>query len=109
MSFLGNLITLALLSGGDEPVKPQSAESQIWLNDLRKSISYPAFIKSNREKEIVLLSFRLEPCGTLSLLEMNYSNVEFKDYVLNELNRMELNSELAGNDIYHLRLSFVKE
>lgn len=109
MSFLMNLVTLALLNGGDEPAKPKSAESQIWLNDLCKSISYPAFIETKREKEIVLLSFKLEPCGALTVLEMNYSNEEFKDYVLNELDRRDLNPEMAGDEIYHLRLSFVKE
>lgn len=108
MSFMSTVLLGGLLLSGNEP-ETKHFNRQKLVDEVRKSISYPIGIQTANTKELVLVSFSLEPCGTIKIHEMNYSNADFRDYVVEELQKLDLNTDFPQDEICHIRFSFVKE
>jgi hypothetical protein len=108
MSILSTvLMSLSILTGNEPSSKPSNQSKLI--DEVRKCIAYPMTIESKNDRELVLVSFSLEPCGTIKVHEVNYSNAEFRDYVIEELENLKLKGDFPHDERCHVRFSFVKE
>lgn len=67
-------------------------------------MAYPRALESQRATEIVLVSFRIERCGTVSVLEVNASNEAFASYVLAKLEAMRF--QVSEAEELNMRFTF---
>lgn len=112
-----NLLTLVavfLLSfagfagGGDDPqVKAPTPQSDAIVKEVLRSISYPARLKTVNEIEFVAVSFRTEPCGTITVLEYNASHPDFASYVIGKLENLRVTQ--TDDQVHQLRINFKRQ
>jgi hypothetical protein len=74
------------------------------VKEVTRQITYPAGIKAKHATEIVLVSFRTEPCGWVTILETNASNPEFETFVVNKLEALRITH--IDDQVHHVRFSF---
>lgn len=67
-------------------------------------MAYPRTLESQRGTEIVLVSFRIERCGTVSVLEVNASNKAFASYVIAKLEAMRFH--VSETEEVNMRFTF---
>ena len=108
------LVAVFLLSfagfagGGDEPqVKAPTQQSDAIVKEVLRNISYPARLKTVNEVEFVAISFRTEPCGTLTVLEYNASHPDFAAYVIGKLESMRVTQ--TDDNVHQLRINFKRQ
>lgn len=94
--------------GGDEPqVAAPSQQNDAIVKEVLRSISYPARLKTVNEVEFVAVSFRTEPCGTLTVLEYNASHPDFASYVIGKLESMRVTQ--TDDNVHQLRINFKRQ
>jgi hypothetical protein len=110
------LLTLAMVillstsgwagNGETEPdsVTKVTAKSSSVTREVMRAVSYPNQLKAVNEQEIVLVSFRAEACGMLTVVESNASNKEFEAYVLKRLSTLRITS--GDGALHHVRFTF---
>lgn len=101
----------AFANGGD--TKSSTKTDSVSMNQstnrmFEQVMAYPTNIRSANAKEIVLLAFSVEPCGTVNVHESNSSNPEFLDYVLNKIENSEMRFDL-NDEVQYLKCVFIKE
>lgn len=107
--FVGLLALLSASSayagGGDLNDAPSTsvARNNAIVKEVTRHISYPA-IKAVNPTEFVLVSFRTEACGMITVLESNASNREFEAFVVNKLNGMKITN--PDNAVHNVRFAF---
>lgn len=105
-SFFPNVLMAAVLSlvsltgFASEPVS-NSAKIR---KEVRRSMAYPRMLEAQRATEVVLVKFRIEYCGTVSVLEVNSSNASFAGYVIEKLESMRFTVSEAEE--LHMRFTF---
>lgn len=85
---------------GDHPVHT-TAEVR---NQISRAITFPENLTTHHETEIVLVSFRIESCGLVTILESNTSNPEFEAYVLRKLEGLSVSK--GEEHLHHMRFTF---
>lgn len=109
--FLFCSVNLAF-ANGDEPSNKSNSDSSAMRKSsniiLEQVMAYPVNIRSANSKEIVLLAFNVEPCGSIEILESNSSNPEFLEYVIDKIRNSEARYELSG-EVQYLKCVFIKE
>ncbi len=102
------LLSFAGYSGGDEPqVAAPSQHNDAIVKEVLRSISYPARLKTVNEVEFVAVSFRTEPCGTLTVLEYNASHPDFASYVIGKLESLRVTQ--SDDAVHQLRINFKRQ
>lgn len=108
MSFLRFLLSLLLFglmmhSNATEPVKTANSS----LKDLIvRSISYPDGLAGVSDYEIVLVEFRLEPCGFISVLNTNSSHPGLEKYVVEKIQSIRIQSHDYKESLSAIKLVF---
>lgn len=72
--------------------------------EVMRAVSYPNQLKAVHDTEIVLVSFRAEACGMLTVVESNASNKDFEAYVVKRLSTLRLAS--GDGALHHVRFTF---
>ncbi|WP_306640036.1 hypothetical protein [Sanyastnella coralliicola] len=93
------LASSTAFAGGE----PFSTNAEV-RKEISRAISYPGAIQHSNDVEFVLVSFRIEPCGLISILETNASNEAFEQYVVQKLESM--NFEGTNGEVHHMRFTF---
>jgi pyoverdine/dityrosine biosynthesis protein Dit1 len=75
--------------------------------EINRMIGYPSNLKSNNAIEVVLVAFRIEPCGTISIDEVNSSRADFAEYVVEKLNAIRFES--GSGEQMCMRFTFKKQ
>lgn len=75
--------------------------------EINRMIAYPSSLKSTNTTEIVLVAFRIEPCGTITIDEVNASRQDFADYVVDKLNTMRFDG--GSGEQMCMRFTFRKQ
>lgn len=70
-------------------------------------ITYPESVHATHDVEVVLVSFRVESCGMITVLETNSSSDAFRNYVVNKLESMRFDG--STEQIHHMRFTFKKD
>lgn len=94
---------------GNSETEPDSvtkitAKSNQITREVMRAVSYPNQLKAIHEQEIVLVSFRAEACGMLTVVESNASNKDFEAYVLKRLSTLRITS--GDGALHHVRFTF---
>jgi hypothetical protein len=78
---------------------------------IKKSVinrmTYPTGLTPKCDRALVLVSFIVEPCGTVNILEVNASDECFKQHVLKKLSEMKF-SEDECNEVVNVKFTFLK-
>lgn len=101
------LSTSGWASNGDtEPdsVTKTTANSNHITREVMRAVSYPNQLKAIHEQEIVLVSFRAEACGMLTVVESNASNKDFERYAVKRLSTLRITS--GDGALHHVRFTF---
>jgi hypothetical protein len=75
--------------------------------EINRTIAYPSNLKSNNAIEVVMVAFRVESCGTVTIDEVNASSADFAAYVVEKLNSMRFES--GSGDQMCMRFTFKKQ
>lgn len=84
---------------------PSSADASI-KKEISRVMGYPA-LTTSKEVEMVLVSFEVQPCGMITILESNASNKEFENYVLRKLRAMHIES--ADGAVMNMKFTFTSK
>ena len=60
------------------------------------------------QTDFVKVSFKINKEGKLEILEMNYSDEEIKNLLINKLSEITFNDKQTSNEIYNYNFSFKK-
>lgn len=103
------LLSLAgFAGGGDEPqAKAPTQQSDAIVKEVLRNISYPARLRTVNDVEFVAVSFRTEPCGTITVLEYNASHPDFAGYVIGKLENMRVTQ--TDDNVHQLRINFKRQ
>lgn len=102
-SFSTLLLIASLAQVANAGGNPVSATVEV-RKEISRLISYPGSLKPTHDVEVVLVSFRIESCGMITVLESNASNQEFRNYVIRKLEGMRFES--SGEEVHHMRFVF---
>ncbi|MFZ6051794.1 hypothetical protein [Halocola ammonii] len=87
------------------------ASSDPAADDIKKAVvnrmTYPSGLTPQHDKALVLVSFIVEPCGTVNILQVNASDESFKQHVIKKLSQMKF-SEDQCNEVVNVKFHFVK-
>lgn len=72
---------------------------------IRKSISYPTFAKEARLHGVVLVEYRVNPTGQVTVTKINASNQRLGRHVKNELEKLVLNDNRTTG-VHFAKFSF---
>lgn len=93
------------------PIEAISSPSNSPVDDISRFVvnrmTYPSGLTPKHEKAIVLVSFIVEPCGTVNILAVNASDESFKQHVIKKLSQMRF-SEDECNEVVNVKFSFSK-
>jgi hypothetical protein len=92
-------------SNSEKPLKDSTRSAVNTV--VERIIAYPPNIRFAHEKEIVLISFSVEPCGSLQIHESNSSNPEFLRYVTKKIEENKMTFVRSGESTHYLKLTFV--
>ncbi len=78
-------------SGGDKELpKSSTNHSTILIDQVKTMIKYPDFARENKISGFVNLSFSYNNDGSFKVNEINYSNLELSEYVVEELKNLKV-------------------
>jgi hypothetical protein len=100
-------IALALLSIPVIAGKTPSSTDASIKKEITRTMGYPEALTSQHEIELVLVSFEVQPCGLISILETNASNKEFENYVLRKLRAMHIES--TDGAVMNMKFTFTSK
>ncbi|MBI1267461.1 MAG: hypothetical protein GC193_08535 [Cryomorphaceae bacterium] len=92
-----------MLNAGELP----SYSDNLLKREINRMIAYPSNLKSHNATEVVMVAFRIEPCGTISIDEVNASRADFAQYVVEKLNTMRFES--GSGEQMCMRFTFKKQ
>lgn len=111
--FLKNLLSTLLLlavfatavaSGLPTETSSRSRSVERIKKEVARSVSYPASLVRNHDTEEVFVSFQTEPCGRLTVLEVNASNRAFSEFVTQKLSSLRV--EHQESEIFYMHFRF---
>lgn len=88
LAFIAFALVSATCLAGNTP----AANNTEIRKEVSRAIGYPSALSNSHDTEMVLVSFEVEPCGMITILETNSSNKEFETYVLNKLQGMHFDA-----------------
>jgi len=75
---------------------------------LRTKVTYPEFAEENQLSGFVVLSFRINDCGKIDIVELNSSSVDFQIYVEEKLKEILVKDPcLYKGKTYYYRFDFM--
>jgi hypothetical protein len=82
-------------------------------NNLNEQIKETVKLESlhieKNKTEFVRISFTIDEEGQVIILEMNYSNEEIKNQLINQLKGMEIFGSIDINKVHNYNFSFIKK
>lgn len=99
------LLTLSLATTANAGGTPVSATDAV-VKKISRMITYPESVEATHDVEVVLVSFRLESCGMITVLETNSSSDAFRNYVVSKLEAMRFDGR--AEEVHHMRFTFKK-
>lgn len=97
------IVFTPFLRAGELPVYSDN----LLKREINRMIAYPSNLKSSNSTEVVMVAFRIEPCGTVTIDEVNASRADFADYVVEKLNTMRFES--GTGEQMCMRFTFKKQ
>jgi len=86
-----------------------SEEGRALRKEIRKKILYPEFAKENQLRGIVRVHFVVDQTGRIEVKEINASHDSLADYVIEELEKIEVIDRRDFGDHYaNFRFRFVE-
>ncbi len=85
---------------------PTSSNASI-KKEITRTMGYPVSLSTSNNVELVLVSFEVQPCGLITILESNASNKEFENYVLQKLRAMHIES--TDGAVLHMKFTFTSK
>lgn len=101
LAVVTTLTTTTTAFGSSDPVGDEIKKSVI------NRMTYPTGLTSKYERALVLVSFVVEPCGTVNILEVNASDECFKQHVLKKLSKMKFSDDEC-NEVVNVKFTFKK-
>ena len=87
--------------GSSDPIEDEIKKSVI------NRMTYPTGLTPTHDHALVLVSFVVEPCGTVNILEVNASDECFKQHVLKKLSQMKFSKDKC-NEVINVKFTFLK-
>lgn len=72
--------------------------------EVARSVSYPASIERHYDIEEVYVSFQTEPCGRITVLQVNASSAAFGDFVTRKLSAMRVAHQ--EGEVFYMHFRF---
>jgi hypothetical protein len=104
------LASMVLLTAGTGKVNAGNPKHFSIDRLLKKEITYPDFARSQKLEGMVLVSFSLNPDGTINIQLTNESSATLKDYVVSKLKSLRFATSSGGdNKTYNVKFVFTYE
>jgi hypothetical protein len=103
------IITIALL--GSLLFNSAYAGGRINMNEkLEKTVTFENGVLplEKNQTDFVKVSFKINNEGKLEILEMNYSDEEIKNLLINKLSEITFNDKQTSKEVYNYNFSFKK-
>ncbi len=100
-------VGLSVAGGSSIPAKKSNAVAVV-AQLVKENVNYPAFAKKEKiDKGTVLVEFTVSNDGSIEILGTNQSDVRFKEYVLDELEKINVKDLVeSSNQVYQIKLDF---
>jgi Leucine-rich repeat (LRR) protein len=86
---------------------PKTDYISVLNNQIKSSITYPDFAKDSKLQGFVLVSFKYTNEGKLVVIDANSNNALLRDYVITELNKLDLCDHAKKPEkVYNMRFDF---
>lgn len=98
--------TIAVANGPDETDKISSYRKMMY-DEIRSKVQYPLFARELKIEGFVLISFSYNINGGIKVIASNSNNTQLHEYVVTQLESLELCSHAQKPDIvYNMRFDF---
>jgi len=94
------LISFSVMANVKTPTNGDNIATQF-----KESIIHP-HIKGMNKEEVIFVSFTFNEDGYVKVISTNSSNEKLTDYVINNLEKIQLN-EFVNNKVYNIEFKFI--
>jgi len=92
------LILTILLSGLSSMGNAPRGEGNELKKEIRKTVGYPDFAKADKLRGVVLVKFRVDEEGVISVMEINASDEHLGEYVTKKLESIHVEDRNAEGE-----------
>jgi hypothetical protein len=106
------LMCLMLIAAGSFAKSGKKAEANARMDmdivayKIKQKIAYPDFAREQRNTGTVLVEFKCDEKGNIHVLNTNQSDKKLRDYVVTEMEKINLGMKYASDAIYQLKVNF---